>query len=75
MGSWENMARPVEEAKATAAYVDEKVRHCEQILSGLVADDSNPENRTEAAGRKSTDSPRWGGCKKFARGGLFDSLR
>lgn len=38
----------VEEAKATAAYMDEKVRHYEQILSGLIPDDSNPERWTEA---------------------------
>lgn len=38
----------VEEAEATAAYMDEKVRHYEQILSGLIPDDSNPERWTEA---------------------------
>lgn len=43
----ERAYRRVEEAKATAAYMDEKVRHYEQILSGLVPDDSNPETWTE----------------------------
>ena len=37
----------IEEAKATAAYMDEKVKHYEQILSGLIPDDSNPETWTE----------------------------
>ena len=37
----------IEEAKATAAYMDEKVQHYEQILSGLIPDDSNPEHWTE----------------------------
>ena len=37
----------IEEAKATAAYMDEKVQHYEQILSGLIPDDSNPEYWTE----------------------------
>ena len=38
----------IEEAKATAAYMDEKVQHYKQILSGLLPDDSNPEHWTEA---------------------------
>ena len=38
----------IEEVKATAAYMDEKVQHYEQILSGLLPDDSNPEHWTEA---------------------------
>ena len=38
----------IEVAKATAAYMDEKVQHYEQILSGLLPDDSNPEHWTEA---------------------------
>lgn len=38
----------VAEAKATAAYMDGKVRHYEQILSGLIPDDSNPERWTKA---------------------------
>lgn len=37
----------IEEAKATADYMDEKVKHYEQILSGLVPDDSNPKTWTE----------------------------
>lgn len=37
----------IEEAKATAAYMDEKVQHYEQILSGRIPDDSNPEHWTE----------------------------
>ncbi len=37
----------IEEAKATAAYMDEKLRHYEQILAGLIPDDSNPEKWTD----------------------------
>ena len=37
----------IEEAKATAAYMDEKVQHYKQILSGLIPDDSNPEHWTK----------------------------
>ncbi len=37
----------IEEAKATAAYMDEKVAHYEQILSGSIPDDSNPKTWTE----------------------------
>lgn len=37
----------IEEARATAAYMDKKVGHYEQILSGLIPDDSNPEHWTE----------------------------
>lgn len=37
----------IEEAKATAAYMDEKVQHYQQILSGLIPDDSNPQNWTD----------------------------
>ena len=44
----EQAYKRIEEAKATAAYMDEKVKHYEQILSGLIPDDSNPENWTEA---------------------------
>ena len=43
----EQAYKRVEDAKATAAYMDEKVQHYEQILSGLIPDDSNPENWTE----------------------------
>ena len=32
----------LEEAKATVDYMEEKVRHYEQILAGEIADDSNP---------------------------------
>ena len=38
----------IEKAKATAAYMDEKVQHYQQILSGLIPDDSNPQNWTDA---------------------------
>ena len=37
----------IEEARATAAYMDKKVGHYEQILSGLIPDDSNPEHWTD----------------------------
>lgn len=43
----EQAYKRIEEAKATAAYMEEKVRHYEQILSGLIPDDTNPENWTE----------------------------
>lgn len=36
----------VEEAKATAKYMDEKVAHYEAILAGLEPDDTNPRNWT-----------------------------
>lgn len=32
----------IEEAKATAAYMDAKVKHYEDILAGLTPDDTNP---------------------------------
>jgi len=40
--SREQAHRRVEEAKATARYMDEKVKHYEDILAGLIPDDSNP---------------------------------
>ena len=43
----EQAYRRIEEAKATAAYMDEKVQHYQQILSGLIPDDSNPQNWTD----------------------------
>ena len=36
----------VEEAKATAKYMDDKAAHYEAILAGLVPDDTNPKNWT-----------------------------
>ena len=36
----------VEEAKATAKYMDDKAAHYEDILAGLVPDDTNPKNWT-----------------------------
>lgn len=36
----------VEEAKATAKYMDDKVAHYEAILAGLASDDTNPKNWT-----------------------------
>ena len=46
----EEAYKRVEEAKATAKYMDEKVAHYEAILAGLAPDDTNlknwtPENR------------------------------
>lgn len=35
-----------EEAKATAEYMDRKVQHYEDILAGLLPDDTNPGNWT-----------------------------
>lgn len=45
----EQAYKRIEEAKATAAYMEEKVKHYEQILSGFIPDDSNPETWTEDA--------------------------
>lgn len=38
----EQAYRRIEEAKATARYMDSKVEHYKQILSGDIPDDSNP---------------------------------
>ena len=46
----EQAYKRIEEAKATAAYMDEKVQHYQQILSGLIPDDSNPQNWTDDTG-------------------------
>lgn len=43
----EQAYKRIEEANATAAYMDEKLQHYEQILSSLIPDDSNPEYWTE----------------------------
>lgn len=42
----EEACRRVEEAKATARYMDEKVAHYKAILAGLAPDDTNPKNWT-----------------------------
>lgn len=42
----EQAYKRIEEATATALYMDKKVQHYEQILSGLIPDDSNPEHWT-----------------------------
>ena len=39
----------LEEAKATVEYMNGKVKHYEDILSGAVPDDSNPKNWTETS--------------------------
>ena len=44
----EQAYRRIEEAKATAAYMDEKARHYEQILDGEIPDDTNPGQWTES---------------------------
>ena len=36
----------LDEAKATAKYMDDKVAHYEAILAGLAPDDTNPKNWT-----------------------------
>ena len=43
----EQAYRRIEEAKATAEYMDEKVRHYENIIAGIIPDGSNPGNWTE----------------------------
>lgn len=45
--SREQAYKRVEEAKATAKYMDEKVKHYEDILAGLTPDDTNPNSWTE----------------------------
>lgn len=42
----EEAHKRVEEAKATAKYMDDKVAHYEAILAGLAPDDTNPKNWT-----------------------------
>lgn len=42
----EQAYKRVEEAKATAKYMDEKVAHYENILNGISKDDTNPKNWT-----------------------------
>lgn len=42
----EQAYKRIDEAKSTATYMDEKVKHYEQILSGLIPDDSNPKTWT-----------------------------
>ena len=44
----EEACKRVEEAKATAKYMDDKVAHYEAILAGLAPDDTNPKNWTAA---------------------------
>lgn len=36
------------EAQATVSYMESKVRHYEDILSGILPDDTNPQNWTES---------------------------
>ena len=43
----EQAYKRIDDAKATASYMDDKVQHYEKILSGIITDDSNPENWTE----------------------------
>ena len=45
-----------EDAKNTVAYMDKKVKHYEQILSGLIPDDSNPEHWSDDTKRKRTNN-------------------
>lgn len=40
----EQAYQKVEEAKSTAAFMDYKVKHYEDILAGLIPDDTNPNN-------------------------------
>ena len=42
----EEAYKRVEEAKATATYMDDKVAHYKAILAGLAPDDTNPKNWT-----------------------------
>ena len=36
----------LKEAQSTVSYTENKVRHYEDILSGILPDDTNPQNRT-----------------------------
>ena len=42
----EEAYKRVEQAKATAKYMDEKVAHYETFLAGFAPDDTNPKNWT-----------------------------
>lgn len=42
----EKAYKKVEEAKATARYMDDKAAHYEDVLAGLAPDDTNPKNWT-----------------------------
>ena len=42
----EEAYKRIEEAKATAKYMDDKVAHYEAILAELAPDDTNPKNWT-----------------------------
>jgi len=44
----EEAYKRIEEAKATAKYMDDKVKHYEDILAGIIPDDSNPNKWTES---------------------------
>lgn len=46
----------MEDAKNTVAYMDKKVKHYEQILSGLIPDDSNPDHWSDDTKRKRTNN-------------------
>lgn len=43
----EEAYKRLEEARKTVAYMDHKIKHYEDILAGLVPDDSNPGKWTE----------------------------
>ena len=43
----DNEYNQLEKAKATVKYMDDKVKHYEKILAGIIPDDSNPKNWTE----------------------------
>lgn len=43
----EQAYKRMEEAQRTADYMDKKVKHYQQILSGSINDDSNPQNWTK----------------------------
>lgn len=37
----------IKEAKATAKYMDEKIKHYQDVMAGKIPDDTNPENWSE----------------------------
>ena len=48
----EQAQKKAEEAKATAAYMEQKVKHYEDILAGLIPDDMNPGSWPKKTGSK-----------------------
>lgn len=52
LGQCEQAHKRAAEANATAAYMDQKVKHYEAILAGSIPDDTNPGNWTHDAQKR-----------------------